>query len=245
VARASERSEGLLSRVQAAAEASAGRPVESALLAGARAEAARGSGSPARAAQAAGAAAGAWESLARPYPAAVHRWREAEARMLGGDRAGAAAAAAAARGVADGLGAAWLRDEIDGLASRARLATGEPAAGTAAAEPSGEEETLPFGLTARELQVLRLVAGGATNREVGAKLFMAEKTASVHVSRILAKLDVRLADGGRRGRPPPGTRAGFGGRRVVLGPWRAQPARSCPSRSSRPSLGTGRNGPPP
>jgi DNA-binding CsgD family transcriptional regulator len=46
-------------------------------------------------------------------------------------------------------------------------------------------------LTDRERQVLELVAGGATNREIGATLFMAEKTASVHVSRILAELDVR------------------------------------------------------
>jgi DNA-binding NarL/FixJ family response regulator len=39
--------------------------------------------------------------------------------------------------------------------------------------------------------VLALVARGATNREIGSELHMAEKTASVHVSRILAKLDVR------------------------------------------------------
>ena len=39
--------------------------------------------------------------------------------------------------------------------------------------------------------MLALLADGATNREIGAQLFMAEKTASVHVSRILAKLDVR------------------------------------------------------
>ncbi|HWT25498.1 MAG TPA: LuxR C-terminal-related transcriptional regulator, partial [Solirubrobacteraceae bacterium] len=49
----------------------------------------------------------------------------------------------------------------------------------------------PFGLTPRERQVLALVAAGATNREIGRQLFMAEKTASVHVSRILVKLDVR------------------------------------------------------
>jgi DNA-binding NarL/FixJ family response regulator len=128
--------------------------------------------------------------LARPYPAAISRWREAEALMRGGDRAGAATAAAAAREVATRLGATWLREEIDGLTARARLATGE-AVVDAPLEAPDEEEGLPFGLTARELQVLRLVAGGATNREVGAKLFMAEKTASVHVSRILAKLDVR------------------------------------------------------
>ena len=39
--------------------------------------------------------------------------------------------------------------------------------------------------------MLALVAAGATNREIGERLHMAEKTASVHVSRILAKLNVR------------------------------------------------------
>jgi len=55
----------------------------------------------------------------------------------------------------------------------------------------GTAEAEPFGLTPRERQVLALVAAGATNREIGRQLYMAEKTASVHVSRILAKLDVR------------------------------------------------------
>ncbi|MFZ1993434.1 MAG: LuxR C-terminal-related transcriptional regulator, partial [Solirubrobacteraceae bacterium] len=49
----------------------------------------------------------------------------------------------------------------------------------------------PFGLTPRERQVLALLAEGATNRQIGAALYMAEKTASVHVSRILAKLGVQ------------------------------------------------------
>jgi DNA-binding NarL/FixJ family response regulator len=44
-------------------------------------------------------------------------------------------------------------------------------------------------LTEREREVLCLVAGGATNREVASRLFMSPKTASVHVSRILTKLD--------------------------------------------------------
>jgi DNA-binding NarL/FixJ family response regulator len=43
-------------------------------------------------------------------------------------------------------------------------------------------------LTAQELQVLDLLAAGRTNRQVGEELFVAEKTASVHVSRIFAKL---------------------------------------------------------
>jgi DNA-binding CsgD family transcriptional regulator len=48
----------------------------------------------------------------------------------------------------------------------------------------------PLGLTPREHEVLLLVAEGRTNREIGAALYMSEKTASVHVSRILAKLEV-------------------------------------------------------
>jgi DNA-binding NarL/FixJ family response regulator len=46
-------------------------------------------------------------------------------------------------------------------------------------------------LTPREREVLALLADGRTNREIGQTLYMAEKTASVHVSRILSKLDVR------------------------------------------------------
>ena len=54
-----------------------------------------------------------------------------------------------------------------------------------------DDPVAELGLTPRERDVLCLVARGATNREIGQRLFMAEKTASVHVSRILAKLDVR------------------------------------------------------
>jgi DNA-binding NarL/FixJ family response regulator len=56
---------------------------------------------------------------------------------------------------------------------------------------SQEVDDEPFGLTPRERQVLALIAEGATNRQIGAALFMAEKTASVHVSRILSKLGVQ------------------------------------------------------
>ena len=115
------------------------------------------------------------------------RWRQAEALVAAGDRDGAADAAQAAHGAAVRLGAGWLRSEIEGLAARARLALDEDVAEPPETAP--EEDT--FGLTSRERQVLALVAEGATNREIGAQLFMAEKTASVHVSRILSKLNVR------------------------------------------------------
>ena len=83
-----------------------------------------------------------------------------------------------------------------GCAARSRAS--RPARGwtsrasrTATSPSSREEDDDGFGLTSRERQVLALVAEGATNREIGAQLFMAEKTASVHVSRILSKLNVR------------------------------------------------------
>ena len=45
-----------------------------------------------------------------------------------------------------------------------------------------------LGLTDRELEVLRLVAAGRSNRDIAADLFISAKTASVHVSNIMAKL---------------------------------------------------------
>jgi DNA-binding CsgD family transcriptional regulator len=129
-----------------------------------------------------------WDGIGRPYPAAYSRWREAGAHAAARDREAAERAAAAALEVARRLGSRWLVAELEGLAARARLRVEglEPAGAAASA---AEED--PFGLTAREREVLALVAAGATNREVGERLHMAEKTASVHVSRILAKLDVR------------------------------------------------------
>lgn len=68
---------------------------------------------------------------------------------------------------------------IGELASRAREAGSLVLSGDSVELGEGEQ------------QVLALLARGATNREVGVELHMAEKTACVHVSRILAKLDVR------------------------------------------------------
>jgi DNA-binding CsgD family transcriptional regulator len=132
------------------------------------------------------AAAAAWDDIGRPYRAVYSRWREAELLARVRDREGAERAAGAALEAARRLGSRWLVTELEGLGARARLQLEgvEPAT-------AGDEDGDPFGLTARERQVLALVASGATNREVGERLHMAEKTASVHVSRILAKLDVR------------------------------------------------------
>jgi DNA-binding NarL/FixJ family response regulator len=97
-----------------------------------------------------------------------------------------------AHATAVALGARPLRREVEALARRARIsldgAGAQPVDDAVAAEPSAAERV---GLTARELDVLRLAAAGATNREIGETLFISQKTVSVHVSRILAKLDAR------------------------------------------------------
>jgi DNA-binding CsgD family transcriptional regulator len=138
-------------------------------------------------------AAAAWEAIGRPYGVATARWRAAEAHVDRGDRAAAAPLAEQALVIARAIGACWLAAEVESLRERARLdgAAGGSggAGGSESAEP--ERDPDPFGLTSRERQVLALVAEGATNRQIGKALFMAEKTASVHVSRILGKLGVR------------------------------------------------------
>jgi DNA-binding NarL/FixJ family response regulator len=69
------------------------------------------------------------------------------------------------------------------LARRAGIALDPGAEGPNGATPK-------IGLTPRELEVLRLVADGHSNREIAEKLFITAKTASVHVSNIMAKMDV-------------------------------------------------------
>jgi len=137
------------------------------------------------------AAAERWEEVGRVYDAALARRREAEALAAAGERDRAAEAAARAREVAVRLGARWLTEELDLLARRARLRVVAEDDGDGAAPPAAEPAADELGLTPRERDVLALLAEGRTNREIGEALYMAEKTASVHVSRILAKLDVR------------------------------------------------------
>jgi ATP/maltotriose-dependent transcriptional regulator MalT len=203
---AQERAKSMVERVRTAS--ASGGPVERAQAATAEAEYARvteagGAGGGGDGSAAAGgafasgsalelwpAAAAAWEALERPYPVAYARWREAEALLAARDREGATQAASSALAIARRLGSAWLAEEIESLVAGARLRLGEDGAAAAPAERDQQDEN-PFGLTPRERDVLTLVASGATNREIGEQLHMAEKTASVHVSRILAKLNVR------------------------------------------------------
>jgi DNA-binding CsgD family transcriptional regulator len=124
----------------------------------------------------------AWDGAAAatrdPQLAAYAQLRAAEAHAAAGDRAAAAAALAEATRLADGLGAAPLQEAAEALARRARLV------------PTAPADEHPYGLTAREREVLELVAAGRSNGQIAQELFISRKTASVHVSNILAKLGV-------------------------------------------------------
>jgi DNA-binding NarL/FixJ family response regulator len=109
--------------------------------------------------------------------------------VQGGERAAAAQPLGRAREAAAAMGAGALLAEIDALARRARVVPAVASGATAPPVPA-LTPAARLGLTPREHEVLLLVAEGRTNREIGAALFMSEKTASVHVSRILAKLGV-------------------------------------------------------
>ena len=121
------------------------------------------------------------------YETARSRWRLAEALAEAGQRADAEREWALAMATAAELGAAPLRAALDDLGRRARLGPALASRAGAGRGRAGAPDALA-GLTNREREVLRLLAAGRSNREIAAALFIAPKTASVHVSNIMAKL---------------------------------------------------------
>jgi DNA-binding CsgD family transcriptional regulator len=186
---ASARAEALAERIERKLEPGAWRgdppPEPLAYRDVCAAEADRAAGNPAGSAWAS--AADRWAELGLPLEEAYARLREAECLMLEGDRERAAKAVAIGLRITKESGAAWLQEELESLARRGRI----DVSGDEDAPAQASDTVERLGLTPRELAVLELVARGMTNRQIGEELFMSEKTASVHVSRILAKLDVR------------------------------------------------------
>lgn len=117
-----------------------------------------------------------WERVGAPYLGARIRLLVARAFAALGDQDGAALELDAARKVFSQLGAAPDVRAAD------QMATHPTAAATRA--------TNTHGLSARELEVLRLVASGKTNKAIAGELFLSEKTVDRHVSNILGKLNV-------------------------------------------------------
>ena len=114
------------------------------------------------------------------YEVARCQWRLAEALAGAGEREPATTAARAAHAAATRLGAAPLQSALLALARRGRLDLGVDLPGQRALA----------GLTPRELEVLRLLVEGRSNRQIAEQLFISGKTASVHVTNLLAKLGV-------------------------------------------------------
>jgi DNA-binding CsgD family transcriptional regulator len=113
-----------------------------------------------------------WLELDAPYEAATTRVLLARACRAAGDEDGARASLAAADRVFTRLGATLDLQEVAALAA-----------------PSARPP-LPCGLTEREAQVLRLVAAGHTNKQIGVELCLSSKTVTRHLSNIFAKIGV-------------------------------------------------------
>jgi ATP/maltotriose-dependent transcriptional regulator MalT len=118
-----------------------------------------------------------WQELGLPYEAACVRADLGRALLACGDEEAGVRALGSAVAALDELGA-------------------EPDARRAAASLPGERPAgLPAGLTAREADVLRLVAAGKTNREIAADLFISEHTVARHLQNMFAKLGVSTRSG--------------------------------------------------
>ena len=115
-----------------------------------------------------------WERIGHVPDTATTHLSLAEAHAVHGDREAARAHLTIGREIATRLGAGPMLARADSVAERFALA-------------SRERRTTDV-LTAREAEVLSLLAEGRTNAEIAATLFMSPKTASVHVSHIIAKL---------------------------------------------------------
>ncbi|MEW2386565.1 AAA family ATPase [Micromonospora sp. NPDC047707] len=126
----------------------------------------------------------AWERAGQPYPLAWALVRSTDGLIARRSRTEAVERLRRARAIGEALGAMPLVMAVHATASRAGLTL---------AEAPSRQMVIPkkpeFGLTAREVEVLRLVAEGLTNRQIANHLFISVKTVSVHISRILMKMD--------------------------------------------------------
>jgi ATP/maltotriose-dependent transcriptional regulator MalT len=124
----------------------------------------------------------AWSAIGRRYEAAHTGWRWAEAIAAShGPRDELERVLSEAHGRAADIGSTHLVEVCEALARRSRLVLPGMKDDDGSAFPD---------LTPREREVLALVADGRTNRQIAQELFITDKTASVHVSNILAKLGV-------------------------------------------------------
>ncbi|MFF5230768.1 AAA family ATPase [Dactylosporangium sp. NPDC000521] len=130
-----------------------------------------------------------WPAASRHFEAAValggHPWEVARTHLAYGERLRRERRKTEAR--AQLRTAAEIFDRLGAVPWAERARAELRATGAAAAQPSS---SLVATLSPQELQIVRLVAGGLTNREIGAQLFLSPKTVSYHLYRAFPKLGV-------------------------------------------------------
>nr|WP_221377778.1 LuxR family transcriptional regulator [Actinoplanes polyasparticus] len=135
-------------------------------------------------------AAATWDKRRQPYPAAYSRLRQAEAALQRRTRKAAAIGALReAYATAIAMGARPFAAEIVGVAQRYKVALADDIPTVPLIETDTKDELSV--LTTREREVLSALAEGLTNREIGERLFISERTVGVHVGHIFDKLQVR------------------------------------------------------
>jgi tetratricopeptide (TPR) repeat protein/DNA-binding CsgD family transcriptional regulator len=125
----------------------------------------------------------------QPYRVAYALSRQGEVALRDHDRRSATLLLRDALTIATHLGAQPLVDSINAVVARTRLVLDiPPGPGPSSAQRRVPARAAALGLTRREVEVLTRLIEGRTNRQIARELAMTEKTASVHVSRILTKL---------------------------------------------------------
>ena len=132
-----------------------------------------------------GVAAERFRTLGLLSPTAYAELRAIESLVLAGARPAAVAPALrTVHAIALDIGCPPFLEEVLSMGRRTGISLG------AGADEAEIDAAAELGLTSREFEVLRLLADGLTNRQIGEELFITPKTASVHVSRVLTKLGV-------------------------------------------------------